>query len=114
LTVDAAKSPRPLAAMSAPSPVLWALMSAGIMASGAVPRGRYPDRSVRVHDAAQLNPLRQVLDLRLSDRMSVGSALQTALAETGSRGIPLRMSADCSIPESQFRIPGLSKSVSTP
>jgi len=94
------KAPDRLLPCLRPAPVLWALMSAGIMSSGAVPRGRYLDRSVRVHDAAQLNPLRQVLDLRLSDRMSVGSALRTALAGAGSRGIPLRMSANCSIPES--------------
>ena len=47
--------------------------------------GRYLDRTVLVHDAARLNPLRQVADLRFSARISIAGALRTALAGTGYR-----------------------------
>ncbi len=47
--------------------------------------GRYIDRSVLVHEAAQLNPLSQVANLQFSSRISIGEALSTALAGTGYR-----------------------------
>ncbi len=47
--------------------------------------GRYLDRSVLVHEAAQLNPLEQVADLEFSSRISVAEALRSALAGTGYR-----------------------------
>lgn len=45
--------------------------------------GRYIDRSVLVHEAAQLNPLEQVANLQFSSRITIGEALSTALVGTG-------------------------------
>ena len=45
--------------------------------------GRYLDRSVLVHEAAQLNPLEQVARLQFSSRITVAEALRSALAGTG-------------------------------
>lgn len=47
--------------------------------------GRYLDRSVLVHETAQLNPLEQVADLRFDSRVTVAGALRTALSGTGYR-----------------------------
>ena len=47
--------------------------------------GRYIDRSVLVHGAAQLNPLEQVANLQFTSRITVGEALRTALVGTGYR-----------------------------
>ena len=45
--------------------------------------GRYLDKSVLVHEAAQLNPLEQVAHLRFSSRVTVAEALRSALTGTG-------------------------------
>lgn len=47
--------------------------------------GRYFDRIVLVHEAAQLNPLAQVANLQFSSRITIGEALSTALVGTGYR-----------------------------
>lgn len=47
--------------------------------------GRYIDRSVLVHGASQLDPLKQVANLRFSSRITVGQALRAALVGTGYR-----------------------------
>ena len=56
-----------------------------VLADATERAGRYLDRSVLVHEAARLNPLEQVADLRFGSRVTVAEALRTALAGTGYR-----------------------------
>lgn len=61
-------------------------LAAGLPAADDTVRaGRYLDRNVEVHDAAQLDPLAQVVDLSFSPRVPVREALNTALSGTGYR-----------------------------
>lgn len=54
------------------------------LADGTERIGRYLERSVLVHESAQLNPLEQVADLEFSSRITVTEALRLALAGAGS------------------------------
>ena len=60
-----------------------ALLPADVAADGTERVGRYLDRSVLVHEAAQLNPLEQVVDIEIDSRVTVAEALRLALAGTG-------------------------------
>ncbi len=60
-----------------------ALLPVAAQANATERVGRYLDRSVLVHEAAQLNPLEQVADLEFSSRITVSEALRLALAGTG-------------------------------
>ena len=65
--------------------VIAIALSAVVHAEDSRRAGRYIDRSVLVHERAQLNPLAQVANLRFSSRISIGETLSTALAGTGYR-----------------------------
>lgn len=62
-----------------------AVLCSGGVSADTVPAGRYLDVNVRVDAPEQLNPLRMIGDLQFSDRVSVGEAVETALAGTGYR-----------------------------
>ena len=61
-----------------------ALLPAGVAADSTERVGRYLDRTVLVHEAAQLNPLEQVADIEIDSRVTVAEALRLALAGTAS------------------------------
>ncbi len=67
-------------------------LPAGASASDPAPdslvAGRYLDRNVEVHDAAQLDPLRHVVSFEFSPLISIEGALATALSGTGYRLAP--------------------------
>ena len=60
-------------------------LSAVVHADDTRRAGRYIDRFVLVHEAAQFNPLAQVATLQFSSRVTIGEALSTALVGTGYR-----------------------------
>ena len=62
---------------------LWGLIPVSVSAGDFIPQGRYLDINVQVQDTAQRNPLRQIVDLQFSDRISIGKAVKTALSGTG-------------------------------
>lgn len=68
---------------AAAAAVIAITLSTVVHADDTLRAGRYVDRSVLVHNAAQLNPLAQVANLHFSSRITVGDALRTALIGTG-------------------------------
>ena len=78
--------------------------------------GRYLDRSVLVHEAAQLNPLEQVARLKFSSRITVAEALRSALAGTScSTPMPITTTPGrCSNPAWRYPTRTSRTSASTP